>query len=584
MLLIQGLNNLVVYDVDSEVIMCLFKRPHDVPKDFKLPKTNTMELFFTAATFTHDNKFVISTLFRHIHVWSIASNSILSSIQTPVGIIRDMLAPTERGKIITNQVNSNMLQVWGLGDAIRQVSSLDRQTSSIQKVLFTTNDTTAFIKCKASDEIGVLNMKTGHLLDLLTHESHVENFIATPDGKYLFVACKAKEFNAANKIWYMDKREIIYEFGNVPAHCITLKNENAIVSVCQEDKKFNAPYKVSLFHFSDGQFEEYHLQQTVKFVLSEPFITPEDKYLVILTADSYNDKEVRHINPTICAIAMKSTMAMNCFSASDFHHIVRMRRILHIRPYNNSYTVIALYTNEADPTVRDKRMKGYEHCYGFMIFDICSGVVCQVIDGFLVPSTPLSDIIFTRDVSLCIDNQSNVFDMAQGYYVKNIQPGKEHIPPRCLALKGSVALYCNNDHLYALRIADGKNLGDVNVHGTITCVNICHDDRTVVVGCEDGSIMSYILIDSLLENHTEILPSIPSRQRQLLKPPSGRSSRLWDKVEISSFPAYSRPPSAFTLGPTDREMLKSVEPIPRVRPTSDTLLYLNERSKSCAIM
>ena len=533
MLLIRGLNNLVVYHVDTEVVKCYLQRPDDVPKDFKLPKTPTMELYFSAASFTHDNKFVISTIFRQIQVWNIATNEILTNLQAPVGVIRDMVVPTERGQIVTNQVNSNILQVWGLGDAIGHVSSLDRQTSSIEKVLFTRDDTTSFIKCKASDEIGVLDMGTGHLLDLYTHESHVENFTITPDGSYLFVSCTSRLSKPANKIWHVDTRQIVYEFGNVPAHCMALKNENALVSVCQEEKKFNAPYKVSLFHFNDGHFEEFHLQQTVKYVLSEPFVTPEDKYLVILTADGYNDKKAQHVNPTICAIAMKSTMEINCFSANDLRHIVHMRRILHIRPYN-SYTVIALYTNETDPSDGDKRLEGYKHCYGFMIFDICSGVVCQVIDNFVAPTTPLSDIIFTKDVSLCIDNQSNVFDMANGYYVKNIQPGKENVPPRCLALRGSVALYFENELLYAVRVADGKAIGNVNVHGTITCINVCHDERTVVVGCEDGSLVSYVLIDALLEDHIKLIASIPSRQGQQAKPSSGRSSRSWHKVENGS--------------------------------------------------
>ena len=584
MLLISGQNNLTVYHVDTEVVKCHFKRPDDIPKDFKLPKTPTIDLCFTAASFTHDNKFVVSTIFRQIHVWNVATNEILTSLQAPVGVISNMLVPNKRGQIVTNQVNSNMLQVWGLGDAIGHVSSLDKQTSSIEKVLFTKDDTTAFIKCKASDEIGVLNMKTGHMLDLYTHENHVETFTITPDGNYLLVACTSKLSKPANKIWHVDTRMIIYEFGKVPAHCIALKNENALVSVCQEDKKFNAPYKVSLFHFKNGHFEEFHLQQTIKYVLSEPFVTPEDKYLVILTADSYNDKKAQHVNPTICAIAMKSTMAMNCFSASDLRHIVRMRRILHIRPYNNSYTVIALYTNETDPNEGHNRLKDYEHCYGFMIFDICSGVVCQVINSFMAPTTPLSNIIFTKDVSLCIDNQSNVFDMANGYYLKNIQPDKEKVQPRCLALNGTVLLYYENEHLYTVRIADGKTIGSVNVHGTITCINVCHDERTVVVGCEDGSLVSYVLIDALLEDYTKLIGSIPSRQGQLIKPSSGRSTRSWDKVENGSSPAYSRPPSAYTIGPTDREMLKSVKPIERFRPTSDTLLYLNERSKACAIM
>ena len=584
MLLVQGLNNLVVYNVGTEKVMCHFPRPSDVPKEFKLPRTHTVDLHFTKAAFTHDNKFLIGTIFRQIYVWNVITGRLLTNLQAPVGIIRDLLIPSDRGQIITHQDRFNTIQVWGLGDAIGHVGTLDRQTASVKEVIFTKDDKMAFVGCSESDEIGVLDMKTGQMIDLFTHDSPVAKFSITPDGNHLFVATSPKMPNEANKIWHLNTRKIIYEFGNGPAHNIPLQNENAIVAIHQADNKFKTPYNVSLFKFNENEFNEIRLQQDVKFVLSEPFLTPEDKYLVILTADSYNDQKAQYDNPTICAISLKASMSMNSFSASDLRHIVRMRRILHIRPYNNSYTVIALYTNETDLIDGEKRKKGYDHCYGFMIFDVCSGVVCQVIDSFMAPSTPMDQVLFTRDVSHCIDNQSNVFDMANGYYVKNLQPEKEHIPPRCLALGGLVVLYFHGSMLYALRVADGKQVGVVDVHGTITCLGVCHDDRTIVAGCEDGSLVSYAIIDSLLENKNKILPNILSRQRDAEEESGRKSSRSWDKVETSSTPSYSRPPSALSLGPSDRELLKSVRPVPRVRPTSDTLLYLNTKSKTCVVM
>ena len=364
--------------------------------------------------------------------------------------------------------------------------------------------------------------------------------------------------------------------------------------------RLQEPFRISQLRFRDGTFEEYQFDQTLPFVLCKPFITPEDKYLVVLSADEYDEEKAHYVNPTICAVSLKANVDIQRYSARELRDIVCMRRILHIRPYaDSSYTVIVLYTNEPDITDQDdgRKSRGYDYSFGFMIYDIAAGVVCQIIDNFVPPATPMNELLFTRDVRLCVDHESNVFDMGTGYFKKNVAlTGKTAVRPRLMALNDQVLIYAERLHVWAVRIADGACIGHVHVHGHVSCVALCHDMRTIVVGCEDGSLVSYVLIDSQNEEPEKVLPDVISRMPKLVNAPrltSASQVRSWDKVDFENAingPPYSRPPSAIISGPNDRQLLKKVPPVsrsrprPKDRPVSDTALYVHPNSRACVVM
>lgn len=582
-LLVRGDDNLVVYNTVTERVVAHFPRPLDIPREFKLPMSHYTNINFTQADFSPDDKFVVAAIFRHIYIWNISTNRLLTSLQAPVGIIDHLLIPADRGQIITQQRNSNEINVWGLGDAIGHVGMLDRLTNKIEEIKLSHDDKTAFVRCLNSDEIGVLDMNSGQLVDLLTHPSPVTSFSLTPNGKYALVASDPIRPGTANKIWYMDGRKVIYEFGNVGAYSVTLQHENCLIAIEQEEKAFKAPYHIKLYTFEGEQFEECRLSYEVNFMLVEPFVTPADKYLVMLTADDYSEKHALHTNPTICAISLKANMAVSTFSVKDLSETVSMERILSVRPYgNNSYTVIVFYTNESDLNDDATKSRKYIHCYGFMIFDVCSGVVCQVIEDLITPQTKLDHLIFNRDVSLCIDPQSHIYNMANGYFLKRLT--EQDLRPRELALGGKAVLYAEGQRILVLRLSDGKELANVDVHSDISCIEVCHDERTLILGCSDGSILSYVLGDISQETPDEILSKIPSRQTAVTQNSSTAAPRSWDKVDSEFIPAYSRPPSAMSIGPSDKHLLKKVKPVPRMRPSSETILYANPRSKVCSVM
>jgi len=87
-----------------------------------------------------------------------------------------------------------------------------------------------------------------------------------------------------------------------------------------------------------------------------------------------------------------------------------------------------------------------------------------------------------------------------------------------------------------------QTIGRLRVHGDVTSLGVCHDGRTLVLGCADGSVQSYVLVDvECDQDWTHLLSSLPSRNPSSCRTSSTsggkRSSvssvpaaRVWDKV------------------------------------------------------
>lgn len=582
MVLIRGRENIVVYSRSNERVLARFGRPKDVPKEYKLPKRNFVELHFTQAEFSRDGKFVIGTIFRNIYLWQVSSGNLITTIQAPVGIIGRLLVCQKSSHVVTQLENSKEFQVWNIGDAVNQVDMLDKLSGPIVDVQVTRDNSIAHVVCKNSDEIGVIDMRSGVMIDLLTHDSSVKDFAVTPTGNYVLVSTATKKKNISNKLWDMTERRIVKEFGNAVGYCISPHQESYILFVSQEVLKFNAPYTVTMFRFIGDAFHEYVHPLALKFVLEKPFLTYDDKYLVVLTAQDYIQAKATYDAPTICTFSMEEDMKVAYFTPESFEGSVNIGSILRLMPCkNNPYTIAVLYES-GDDINRNYYASESGMGRGFLILDICSGSLITVCYPFMPQEMRIDrGILFAEDFSFCLDRKSNIFDISQQEYIGQLTD--IGAPPCLMALNGAVVVYSSNTKLSVVRVCDGKLIATCDVHSPLCHLKLCPNERTLIAGCEDGTVASYVLIDPEADDVDSVISHLGSRQVDDNGEIDGRMSRSWDKLSNSAN-GPSRPPSAVSCGPKDKILLNKVEPAPIVRPSSDTLLYLNANSKTCSVM
>ena len=588
LLAVTTCSHVLLYDAHEETALRQFALPPDAPDEFLLPQRRgdgeVVDIHFGETSFSADDKFLLATVFRSVCVWHVATGRLLTRLQAPVGIIDALrVSSASPGLVVTHVAATGIVQAWNIGDALGRAAAPDRLTAAVEEIQLAGGR--AFVRCRDSDELGVVNMRTGRLLDLLTHAAPVKHFAVTADASRVLVCLHMPpDRTLVNKIWDVPNRRVFHEFGSVCGHAVALHEKRALVCIRQAARQFKAPYHVSLFRFPGGEaFIELTLLTPLRFLLSRPFITPEDRFLVVLSAADYDAPSARHVDPTICAVTLRGdALTLTAWRASELRDRVRLRHILDVRPYARSpYIVIVLYTNERDPPAPASGGRpGYTHCYDFMLFDVCSGVVCERVEALVPPDARLDAILFTSDVSLCIDEHSNVFDMRTGYYRSHI-PGPAGVRPRCLALNDTVLLYHDRCFLYAVRMRDGRCTAQLHAHAGIACVRVAADGCTVVVGCEDGRLLSYVLVDSTRPDLRAVLAAIPSRQLpgEFAAPDRVRS---WDKLDSERRQPFSRPPSAiYSLTPTDRQLLGAMKRRPRTAsPAGDT----RDASRLCVVM
>jgi len=143
-------------------------------------------------------------------------------------------------------------------------------------------------------------------------------------------------------------------------------------------------------------------------VMEAPILTPGDRYLVVLSAESYDHSTAHYVQPYLTAISLQSrTTTCTRYHAADLacRGVPGIRRLLAVRRCpTNAYNVAVLYSNESDRvgegrpgagtgwrSVGSRRTAigyeaegqgtptgGYQHNFGFLILDVCSGIICQV--------------------------------------------------------------------------------------------------------------------------------------------------------------------------------------------------------------
>jgi len=100
--------------------------------------------------------------------------------------------------------NSSSVDVWRLTAAAMTSrgapAARDRLTSPISDVIVTSDDRLAFASAAGGDEVGVYDMASGRLVDLMTHEGPVACLAVTSSGAHLFVALRHARLGRFNKV------------------------------------------------------------------------------------------------------------------------------------------------------------------------------------------------------------------------------------------------------------------------------------------------------------------------------------------------------------------------------------------------
>ena len=368
----------------------------------------------------------------------------------------------------------------------------------------------------------MVDMSSGAMVDLLTHDTPVEDFAISPDGNWVLVSTAPRLRGTAHKLWNMEERRVVLESGDVAGYTVASHNSPCVVMVTQRDASFKAPYFISVFHVMGCEFYEHVYSHSIDIVRAKPFMTDDDQYLVIRSAEQFEEATGTYKTPKICSFHVVNGMHMTSYDSSNLKFEEHMDDILEVMPCSmpqRGSVVGAIFScrdKEIDdppltlPPQQPPRPVTLPH--GFFLLDLSTGSLLLLCIPFPRPSygVGISPLIFSRDCSLCLDQQSNIFHVPTGDFIGQVQFTVQ--PPRALALANRAVLYWSGSVLYAVRISDNRLLAQCEVHAPVCSLHVCSDEHTVLVGCEDGTAMSYTLVDPDAGNASKVLSKVGSRQ------------------------------------------------------------------------
>ncbi|KAL5016768.1 hypothetical protein ScPMuIL_006357 [Solemya velum] len=569
MVLLRGKNNLLVYNRYKEGMCATFPRPPSVPNEFKPPNRHPIELYYTQADFSSDGNRVIGTIFNSIYIWEIATRCLLTKIWAPIGVIQ-RLRILQDDSIMTNNKNSKDVQVWNTNQSANNIALPDRMGGAIADALTTVDIRHTFLRFKDSDEIGVVDMRTGVVEKLLNHRSKVIDFAITPTGSHLLVSLKTRKKNGCAQVWNVTNKTTVFELGDSPGYCLSLSKQEKLIFVSKKSNSLHAPFSIHSFQCLGAlRPRNYSTVIPVEEVFEKPFVTDDDKYVVMVAR---KENESPDSAPTIFAFSVLEDGDYKSYSPDMFAQNITVDSLIQVRhaPQSPCHVIVLISSkhfldNGVNHTVVSDTMRR-RHMY---ILDIHKGVVYSSCD------------LYSNSE---IDNYRPIYEFLYVHYTENedseLPTENSSLKLSCLLHKGSIAIYNSGSLLHACTTTSGEEVAKINVHQNICHISACPDDMTLVVGCDEGSLFSYVFIDTSKNNYQLIISSMPSRQVD--QPPS-REVTDYKPGDLQINGASSRPSSAMSSA-SDKERLDDVLPVDKIRPKSDTLLYLNSKSASCSVM
>lgn len=89
-----------------------------------------------------------------------------------------------------------------------------------------------------------------------------------------------------------------------------------------------------------------------------------------------------------------------------------------------------------------------------------------------------------------------------------------------LLLDGKYAaiLSANRRELFLHRTNDGARKARVFIHGTALHMEVCQDDRTLVLGCKDGRMAVFTVVLDPADHVKDVIQKLPSRTATYMNP------------------------------------------------------------------
>ncbi|XP_045171838.2 NACHT and WD repeat domain-containing protein 2-like [Mercenaria mercenaria] len=547
---------------------------------------------FSGAGFTPDDSMIVATRYTYLIVWDAETCAPIRVLQTAVSPMVQLFTSDSVNKVVT-LLKNNSFQVWDLENLDRDTEhSAEVHQGAVQTLAVSSAADYIMSTDDKTPDAKLVCLSTGDVMDTLQHSENsgdrLTEVLMSPDGLYAATRAKLEHTNSLSYMTFEPLTDdVMWELETASKVFHAISNRYIVFSPQSGTAAFVTCAFYNSCDWSENIYNvfivypETSTNYTIDFPYHTEFVAPPkivykggNNYFAAIvqtckkTFDNNTKKEQSRWTE-VRLLVQKITPNQN---PSD-QVLLRVQNLVDDVDDTDEFldlipvfdgNVIAVYAKDIDmyEFVTDKGIIPPKCTRkGAILFDVEGQTALRHIPLFLETKSKLEGLQISSQNCFILDSDLRVFKYDNFSFYQHIQCCK--FAPNCtkFALNGRyiIGISENQRDILVVRTSDDKKVGSMFVHGKATCLRVADDDRTVIVGCEDGRIMILSLILEMADPLREHIEKLPSRseepvQNNLIINDVHRLSlstpdqqRLSARLRKASIAEERRPPSYTTL-------------------------------------
>lgn len=447
-------------------------KPLYLPKNIKIVQIGLKKLNFPAL-FTKDNQYVVAGIRNSIYIWDCSYGNLLKTLDAHYGRITCLISfNTDIKDLVISSSMDKTIKIWNMKSILEKESQIDKLDKPIENIYLSTEASLALAQSR--NQLALISLKNGKIIKMLHNDKYGSLFSCcclTSRGDFAASAESNKLI-----IWEIEtynNSKVTYASDAFPSN-FTIKQliffnseVNILLGLIDNNTK-----QISIMNYTipDGDLV-YKIDYSIKtFADYKDFVvSSDDTYLAFYRND-------------------KKTDLIAVFNAELGTHVHNIK--LQYTDYNSVFNIVALHSNPNHIALIDSE----------------KGSLINIRDKKFIRSVAKWNGKSTKDGKYGLYSPSRggleIIDLKTGSKIKTLIPkiaeGVFDIET-ILTQDDQFVIYYHSGRrtIRVFRFNDAIEIANFKCQAKVKCLRACQDGKAVIVGCEDGSISLYLIVDSI---------------------------------------------------------------------------------------
>ncbi|WAR02876.1 NWD2-like protein [Mya arenaria] len=499
---------------------------------------------FSGAGFTPDDKMVVAARYTYLIIWDAATCSPIRVLQSAVSPMVKIFTPDSINKVVT-LLKNNSFQVWDLANLDRDTDhSAEVHQGAVVSMAVSSSTDYILSHDNATPDAKLVCLRTGKVVDTLQHSDNVTDrvleVLLSPDGQYAVTRARLVDTNGGIASTFdLVTDDVMWEVETASKVFHAMSNRYIVFSPSSHTAAFVTCAFYNRCDWSENIYNvfivcpETSSNYTIDFPYHTEFVSPprivtagKDSFFVAVvqtserTVDKTTKRELSRWNE-VRLVVQRMDSSHNpedlfLYRVQNWSKEVGNKDVfLDFIPVNEEKILVVYAKDLASyEFVTDKGIVPPKNVKkGAFMFDVKYKTPLKHFPDFLSCSSSLRGLQISSQFTYIMDSDLQVFKYSTNSFHRQITSCSFASGTVRPALDGRYLIGISGDRrtIVVVRTSDDKPLGSMYVHGRATCLEMAEDDRTVVVGCEDGRIMIMSLILEFADPLREYIEKLPSR-------------------------------------------------------------------------